>query len=110
MFFAWWPPTLECSSFWASPWGRWPSAKGLAFLIHVLVAMFRPYAALRESRSLAIDRRHSESLPFALEYRGSSGRPLAPARTTVQRLCAVARAVALYSTLCPEILRVYSEA
>ena len=41
MFFAFCPPTLGCSSCLASPWSPWPSAKGLVFLIHVLVAMVR---------------------------------------------------------------------
>ena len=41
MFFAFWRPTSGFSSCLASPWAPWPSAKGLAFLIHVLVAMFR---------------------------------------------------------------------
>ena len=45
MFFAFCPPTLGCSSCLASPWSPWPSAKGLVFLIHVLVAMVRLYGA-----------------------------------------------------------------
>ena len=62
MFFAWWPPTLGFSLFLASPWGPWPSAKGLAFsffgraeLPPRRALLFRPFASLLLARRAPLE-------------------------------------------------------